>query len=198
MRSPRAIDGLDESLFSFQAQAISAAKATALFEHLRDHVSWQQPSIQVFGKWHRIARLQCYMGDADASYAYSGKLFTPEPWLAPLQSMRQRLELQLDTPFNAVLINYYRNGLDTMGWHSDDEPELGEQPVIASVSLGALRKFKVRNKATKTVTDIALTHGSLLLMKGQSQSLYQHSLPKQTKVTQGRINLTFRHVQSAR
>ena len=187
---------LSPDMFSYQEKALNPDKAQSLFCYLRDHLAWQQPSIQVFGKWHPIPRLQVYMGDRDSAYRYSGQHFTPEPWLAPISAMRARLTQTLGCDFNAVLINYYRHGLDCMGWHADDEPELGSEPTIASVSLGAIRKFKLRDKRTAQVTDLALSSGSLLVMKGQSQRLYDHSLPKQRKVSQGRINLTFRHIQS--
>ncbi len=187
---------LGDDMFSYQADALSAVKAQRLYCYLRDTLAWQQPTIKVFGKWHSIPRLQVYMGDADTAYTYSGQVFKPEPWLKPIDDMRNRLCQSLGTEFNAVLINYYRHGLDCMGWHADDEAELGEQPTIASVSLGALRKFKLKEKSSGVVTDLALASGSLLVMKGQSQKLYEHSLPKQRRVSQGRINLTFRHIQS--
>ncbi|MFY8274200.1 alpha-ketoglutarate-dependent dioxygenase AlkB family protein [Pseudoalteromonas sp. SSDWG2] len=188
---------LSSEMFSYQANAITAEKAQRLFCYLRDTVQWQQPSIQVFGKWHPIPRLQAYMGDNDAQYTYSQQRFTPLPWLQPLDDMRKRLSQSLGCPFNAVLINYYRNGLDCMGWHADDEAELGPQPTIASVSLGAIRKFKLRERSTKEVIDLALESGSLLVMKGHSQARFEHSLPKQRKVSQGRINLTFRYIRSS-
>ncbi|WP_105213210.1 alpha-ketoglutarate-dependent dioxygenase AlkB family protein [Pseudoalteromonas sp. T1lg22] len=188
---------LPAGMFSYQPHALDEVKAQRLFAHLRDTLPWQQPSILVYGKWHAIPRLQLYMGDADSAYEYSQQRFEPAPWVPELDAMRQRLNGALGCHFNAVLINYYRHGLDCMGWHSDDEPELGPDPVIASISLGALRKFKLRHKASGEVTDLALTNGSLLIMKGQSQHCYAHSLPKQRKVTQGRINLTFRHIDSS-
>lgn len=190
-------DELPADMFHYQLQALSADKATQLYHYLRDNLAWQQPSIHVFGKWHPIPRLQAYIGDPDSAYEYSKQVFSPMPWPEPLARMRERLNNQLGCKFNAVLVNYYRNGLDSMGWHADDEPELGAQPTIASLSLGALRKFKLRHKHSRVVTDVPLRHGSLLIMKGQSQQRFEHSLPKQRKVTQGRINLTFRHIDAS-
>ncbi len=184
--------------FIYRPGVLSEEKSLLLYRRLRDGLDWQQPELTIYGKRHKIPRLQYYMGDADAAYSYSGQVFTPSPWLEELNAMRRRLVNQLQVPFNAVLINYYRNGHDSMGWHSDDEPELGDTPVIASVSLGARRLFKIRHKLTAETLDIPLDNASLLLMQGNSQKAFSHSLPKQLKVSGGRINLTFRAVNSGK
>ncbi|KZN61002.1 hypothetical protein N473_23490 [Pseudoalteromonas luteoviolacea CPMOR-1] len=180
--------------FTYFPQVISFDKSLALYEHLTTSLPWQQPKIQVYGKYHLIPRLQCFVADPSVHYGYSGKSLDNVPWLPALAAMRQRLKNQYDNDFNALLVNWYRDGMDTMGWHSDDEKELGNKPLIASVSLGAPRMFKIRHRQTRKVTSFVLETGSLLIMSGDSQHDYEHSLPKQTKVKQGRINLTFRTV----
>jgi alkylated DNA repair dioxygenase AlkB len=134
------------------------------------------------------------MGDPEAVYRYSNTTFTPKPWLDCILALKIQLEAAAGAPFNSVLLNYYRSGQDAMGWHSDDEPELGPQPVIASVSLGAVRRFLLRAKAGGPSSAIELEHGSLLLMQGDTQENYRHSLPRTARPVQARINLTFRRI----
>lgn len=184
--------------FSYQAQAISYDKSLALYNVLLNSLAWQQNTITLFGKTHQTPRLERFIADPDVHYSYSGKRLENAPWPSVLLGIRQTLERRFNIPFNAVLANFYRNGQDSMGWHSDDEPELGLTPIIASLSLGATRKFKIRHKVSHCVTDILLETGSLLVMQGDSQRDYQHALPKQAKVTQERINLTFRSVGNTR
>ena len=117
------------------------------------------------------------------------------PWDKQLQQLRIRLEQQLEHQFNSVLANLYRDGHDYMGWHSDNEPELGSEPIIASISLGASRPLQFRHKKSKQKYELELEPGSLLIMHGQTQSTWQHCLPKRRKVTEARINLTFRYIQ---
>ncbi|MFC3033433.1 alpha-ketoglutarate-dependent dioxygenase AlkB family protein [Pseudoalteromonas fenneropenaei] len=180
--------------FSYYPQVLSMDKALALYQYLQTAMPWQQPQIQVYGRKHPIPRLQCYVADAGLNYAYSQMTLTPLPWSEPLRAMRARLEHHYQRPFNALLLNYYRDGRDCMGWHSDDEQELGHQPVIASISLGAPRKFTIKHKFNDEKHQLMLEHGSCLVMHGDSQHHYQHALPKQLKVQGGRINLTFRYI----
>ena len=179
--------------FYYIEQLIKVEKAQQLYQQLLG-LNWQQPKISVFNKLPPIPRLQVYMGDSGTGYRYSNQLFMPEPWQQSVLNLKNNLNLWLGTEFNAVLLNFYRDGQDRMGWHADDESELGFSPTIASISLGATRKFKVRENRTKQVTDIGLVNGSCLIMTGNSQRDYQHSLPVQKRVLDGRINLTFRHV----
>lgn len=181
--------------FSYQAKALSAQKSLDLFYYLQQHLNWQQPSIKVYGKSHVIPRLQCFIADPNVNYSYSGSQLIVEPWPAVLDAMRKRLTAQLQIPFNALLVNLYRDGQDCMGWHSDDEKELGQQPTIASISLGAERKFKIKHKHTNEQHDLILQSGSCLIMNGHSQRDYQHSLPKQQRLKHPRINLTFRSIR---
>lgn len=179
--------------FYYFEHFIAEPKANALYQQLLS-LNWQQPTLTIFNKAHTIPRKQVYMGDKGTGYRYSNQLFLPEPWHASVLNLKNTLNNWFGTQFNAVLLNWYRCGEDKMGWHADDEAELGFSPIIASVSLGAVRKFKIRENNTKQVTDLPLANGSCLLMTGRSQENYQHSLPVQKRVVDGRINLTFRNV----
>ena len=174
---------------------LAVSQADALLHALREEVCWQVHRIRMFGRWVDSPRLSCWMGDADAHYRYSGAAFTPHPWLAALQPVRARLQQTCAAQFNSVLLNRYRSGGDYMGWHSDDEPELGPAPVIASLSLGAARRFLLRRRDDPArKAEYLLGHGDLLVMAGQTQRYYQHALPKMARVQGERINLTFRRV----
>jgi alkylated DNA repair dioxygenase AlkB len=179
-------------------------EADALFENLLQEIPWERHRLRMFGRELDAPRLSCWIGDPDAVYVYSRTRFEPRPWTLSLRTLRERVERSCDARFNSVLANLYRDGADSMGWHSDDEPELGAQPVIASLSLGAVRRFRLRRRlprgmrATPADTlDLRLTHGSLLCMSGATQHLYQHDLPKSAAVTTPRINLTFRFIHKA-
>jgi len=162
---------------------------------LRERVPWRVHRIRIFGRMVDSPRLSCWMGDAAASYCYSGAVFLPEPWESALLPLRERLEAFCGHSFNSVLLNRYRGGADYMGWHSDDEPELGPAPLIASLSLGAARRFLLRRRDDPArKAEYLLGHGDLLLMGGQTQRYYQHALPKMARVQGERINLTFRWI----
>ncbi len=173
---------------------LGATQAQAAFDAVRESTRWQQPEITLFGRRVLTPRLSCWMGDANAVYRYSNTTFTPEPWTQPVLELRKRLHSALGIRFNSVLLNYYRNGSDAMGWHSDDEPELGVQPLIASLSLGGERRFLLRRRQGGKSTALRLANGSLLVMQGDTQKFYQHSLPRTAKPVQPRLNLTFRTV----
>lgn len=167
--------------------------STPLMAQLRTALPWQQPAIRVFGRHTVIPRMQCWMGDAQARYRYSGLTLEPVPWHPELERLRRRVEACCQQLFNAVLINYYRDGADRMGWHSDDEPELGPAPWIASYNLGATRSFVLRRRGeTRTRHSIELGHDQLLLMSPGVQHRWQHALPIRRSVQDARINLTFR------
>jgi len=182
---------------------LSAAEADALQADLLLTVPWEAHSIMLFGRKVASPRLSCWIGDPGTGYTYSRTRFEPHPWPASLSALRTRLEQTCGARFNSVLANLYRDGNDSMGWHSDDEPELGPLPVIASLSVGALRAFRLRRKlprGTRAVpadtVQVPLSHGSLLRMAGQTQQLYRHEVPKARRITAARINLTFRWVGS--
>ena len=143
----------------------------------------------MFGKQVTIPRLQAWYGDKHCSYSYSGLQLAPLVWTPQLIQLKTTVETVCQHTFNSVLLNLYRNGQDSNGWHSDDEPELGEHPIIASLSLGETRRFKLRHKFDKTIKgiDIELTSGSLLVMSGHSQSHWQHCVPKTARPVEPRI-----------
>ena len=169
------------------------------FETLRNELPWRSEKIQIFGRSMPIPRLQSWHGEREAKYRYSQLDLTPEPWTKTLLEIRERLrQHRPDVEFNSVLANLYRDGRDSMGWHSDDEPELGPEPVIASLSFGATRPFRFRHKTRRELKPISLDlpSGSLLWMEGKTQEQWLHCLPKRTgKNDPGpRINLTFRQI----
>ncbi len=169
--------------------------ADALLQALIGDVPWEVHRIRLFGRWVDSPRLSCWIGDPEARYRYSGAEFQPHPWPPVLLPVRQALEQASGARFNSVLLNRYRHGQDSMGWHSDDEPELGPSPVIASLSLGAERRFLLRRRdAHDRKAAYRLGHGDLLVMAGQTQRFYQHALPKMARVQGERINLTFRWI----
>jgi alkylated DNA repair dioxygenase AlkB len=185
---------LPDAEIYYVPQWLNAGQADMILCALRDELNWQQDEIQVFGRWHKIPRLQAWHGDAEAAYRYSGKDLIPAPWTEHLDVVRLQL-LDWSLAFNAVLANWYRNGHDKMGWHSDDERALGRFPLIASVSLGATRTFQLRHRGSGFRHDIELEHGSLLVMAGPTQHFWRHALPARKRVQNDRINLTFRHIQ---
>lgn len=195
---PLPLPGGELALWS---QWLDRDAADALFGELRESVPWEVHRIRIFGREVDSPRLSCWIGDADASYVYSRTRFEPHPWTPALADLRDRVSVACGARFNSVLANLYRDGRDSMGWHSDDEPELGAQPVIASLSLGAERRFRLKPRGAGSrddVVGITLGHGSLLRMAGDTQGRYVHDLPK-TSVSVGvRINLTFRWVDAGR
>lgn len=169
--------------------------ASALQSALLAGVPWETHRIRLFGREVASPRLSCWIGDPDASYRYSGTLFQPRPWPAALLPIRERLAQELGVDFNSVLANLYRDGRDAMGWHGDDERELGRRPVIASLSLGARRRFVFRRRDDPSARQVLeLPHGSLLVMAGDTQRLYRHALPRTARPVAARINLTFRRI----
>lgn len=161
---------------------------------LRDELEWEQREILMFGRRVLQPRLVAWYGDAEAVYRYSGDTLTPRPWHPVLSNLRDRLTRICDCPFNSVLANGYRDGRDRMGWHCDDEKELGPRPVIASLSLGQERGFLLRRNGEKRSHRLMLADGSLLIMRGTSQAEFRHALPGSKKPMGWRINLTFRRI----
>jgi alkylated DNA repair dioxygenase AlkB len=192
-------DSLDPASFTYTERYLARREADAALATLWRELRWERREITLFGRRIMQPRLVAWYGDSGASYRYSGLALKPLPWHPLLLELRRRLENDLGASFNSVLANAYRDGSDSMGWHSDNEPELGPEPVIASLSLGAERPFRIRPSGTerrKTVAAERLlpAHGSLLVMRGPSQALYQHALPKTRKPVGLRINLTYRLV----
>nr|WP_043290844.1 alpha-ketoglutarate-dependent dioxygenase AlkB [Pseudoxanthomonas spadix] len=177
---------------------MAAPAAEALNAALSQAISWETHRLRLFGRWVHAPRLSCWIGDPGAVYRYSGRTFAPQPWPHALLPLRQRLREELGVDFNSVLANLYRDGRDAMGWHSDDEPELGPEPVIASLSLGAARRFVLRRRDDHAVKQaLVLEPGSLLVMRGASQRDWQHALPRTARPGGPRINLTFRRIVDA-
>ena len=164
--------------------------------HLIDEVPWRAESIVVWGKTYPQPRLIAWYGDNGMSYTYSGIRLEPLPWTQTLSDIKRRVEAVARTDFNSVLLNYYRDHRDSMGLHSDDEPELGEQPILASLSLGEERTFILKHKGEKDLKPVRLklASGSLLLMKGETQRYWKHGIDKETRPFGPRVNLTFRRI----
>lgn len=183
-------------------------EADTLFHGLLATVPWETHRIRLFGREVDSPRLSCWIGDPDARYAYSGARFEPRPWPPALCPIRDRVGEACGVEFNSVLANLYRDGRDAMGWHRDNERELGRRPVIASLSLGATRRFLLKparraaerpggspDRAPGRIA-LELGHGSLLVMRGDTQRHYRHALSRTAKPVGPRINLTFRQVGS--
>lgn len=169
------------------------------FDLLQRSLAWREESIQLFGKRYRQPRLLAWYGDAGASYRYSGVLHEPLPWLPELEGLRRRVEHLTGARFNSMLANLYRHERDSMGLHADDEPELGPRPVIASLSFGQTRTFRLRHRQRGDLKPVRLplTSGSLLVMRGDTQRYWKHEVPKERSPCGPRINLTFRRVERA-
>lgn len=169
-------------------------EADALLVDLMTNIAWQQETISLYGQQHLLPRLTAWYGDEDRRYQYSAVNLHALPWTPTLRRIKQRVEAHSDgVMFNSVLLNLYRNGNDGVAWHSDNEAELGAMPIIASVSFGQERPFQLRHRQNKNLKySLPLPHGSLLLMRGETQWNWLHQIPKSAKNMAARINLTFR------
>lgn len=178
-------------------QAFGRDDADRLFESLLHTVAWQQDQIAMYGKSLDLPRLTAWYGDPGKTYTYSGINMHPHGWTPELLEVKQRAEESAKTVFSSALLNLYRGGNDSVSWHADDEPELGRNPVIASVSLGASRVFQMRHLTRKDLpkVDIPLGHGDLLVMGGATQHHWEHQVAKTKTMVGPRINLTFRVIQ---
>jgi alkylated DNA repair dioxygenase AlkB len=167
-----------------------------VMRQLIDEVPWRAEKIVVRGRTYSQPRLIAWYGDVGKNYTYSGITLSPLPWTQALLDIKSRVEAVARTDFNSVLLNYYRDNRDSMGLHSDDEPELGERPIIASLSLGEERTFILKHKSNKALKPVRLklASGSLLLMKGETQHYWKHGIDKETRPCGPRVNLTFRRI----
>jgi alkylated DNA repair dioxygenase AlkB len=171
-------------------------EADSIYAELTNEIPWQQDEITVYGKKHLQPRLTALYGNEGKPYSYSNIKMQPHPWNLLLQKIKSKVESVSDTNFTTVLLNYYRNGKDSNGWHADNEKELGTNPIIASISFGAERTFQLKHNSNKDLKkSIVLEHGSLLLMKGTTQHFWKHQIPKTAKPVGPRINLTFRVIK---
>ncbi|CAH2939043.1 MAG: Alkylated DNA repair protein [uncultured Paraburkholderia sp.] len=168
--------------------------AGQLLARVIGEVEWRQDTMGTPGGRVALPRLTAWQGDADAVYVYSGIRNLPHPWTPAVLELKAAAEAACNARFNSVLLNRYRSGADSMGWHADREPELGPEPVIASVSLGAARVFDLRHNRTGALQSFSLKGGSLLVMKGKTQAEWRHRVPKEPRVSGERLNLTFRFV----
>ena len=186
---------LKDSEVYFYPCFLQRKEADIYFEQIRKNSPWQQDSIKIFGKVHRQPRLTALFANNAKSYSYSGLTMSSHPFQDELEKIKNRIKQNLNLDFTTCLANYYRTGKDSMGWHADDEKELGRDPVIASVSLGEQRMFHLKHKKDSNLRfKINLSHGSLLLMMGTTQHHWLHSIPKTSRPIGPRINLTFRKI----
>jgi alkylated DNA repair dioxygenase AlkB len=189
---------LPDALIWLEPEFLSTEEAAALFQDLHQNIPWRQDSITLYGRTLPLPRLTQWYGEPGSAYTYSGIRMEPLPFLPEIFALKNRLEAHLSARFNSVLANLYRTGADCVHWHADDEPELGTEPIIASISLGASRSFRLKHKTRAELEPISieLPSGSLLLMAGKTQSCWLHTIPPRMKVDKPRVNLTFRYIST--
>ena len=188
------IDIPDAEVFLYPS-LLSNQEADQLFDILKTSIIWEKHKIKLYGEVHDVPRLTAWYGDPNKSYEYSGIKLKTRLWNAGLLKIREKIETISKTKFNSVILNLYRSGSDSVLWHSDDEPELGKNPVIGSLSLGEAREFQMKHKYIRDLKqNILLQHGSFLLMKGKTQHNWLHQIPKRKNLKGERINLTFRTI----
>lgn len=193
--SEKIIFDLPNATIEYYPNLFDLEKSNLLFEKLYQEIPWQQDNITVFGKNHLQPRLTALFGNEGKPYSYSNIVMQPHAWNSLLTFIKEEVENISHENFTTVLLNLYRNGKDSNGWHADNEKELGKNPVIASVSFGAERSFHLQhNSILDAKQKIILEHGSLLIMKGETQHFWKHQIPKTAKPIQPRINLTFRSI----
>ncbi len=185
---------IQNGAYQFYPNFFDEKKSRAFFDALKNSIAWRQESMKMFGKMVLFPRLTAWYGDPGKRYTYSGLSFDPVFWTKELLELKHQIEIPANQKFNSVLLNFYRDGKDSMSWHADDEKELGVNPMIASVNFGATRTFQLRHIQTKEKISFELTNGSLLIMQGEMQHFWQHQVPKTSKMVGERINLTFRQI----
>ena len=178
----------------YYEKVLTSKEANQYFDMLMQNILWKNDEVVIFGKHIVTKRKAAWYGDSYYLYTYSNITKQALPWTKELCELKQIVEELAGTTFNSCLLNLYHNGDEGMGWHSDDEESLGKNNTIASLSLGAERKFLFKHKQSKQTVSLVLEHGSLLIMKDATQANWLHSLPKSKNVTQPRINLTFRTI----
>jgi alkylated DNA repair dioxygenase AlkB len=190
--------GLPDAEIILYESFFDDAESAALFDELLGQTAWAQRYVKIYGQQYAEPRLTAWYGEAGKQYSYSGITLQPLPWTPTLWGIKQRVDAAAKATFNSVLLNLYRDGRDSNGWHQDNEPELGQNPMIASVSLGGTRRFQLRHKFRREVpkVELDLSPGSLLVMAGPTQHYWQHQIPKTKKPVAARLNLTFRIIRS--
>ena len=198
--APERIDLGEGAEILYWERAFSEEEARSYAERLMREIPWQQREIVIMGRRIMQPRLVCWVGDPEAEYTYSGIRNLPFSWQDVTSELRRSIEKITETTYNSVLLNQYRDERDSMGFHQDNEKELGDEPIIASLSFGATRRFQLRHAKKKGVPgrDLTLGDGSLILMKGTIQRLWRHGVPKETHPCGPRINLTFRTIYPLR
>ena len=186
---------IENGEYLFYPNFFSKSESNLFLHKLKAEILWKQESMNMYGKQVLFPRLTAWYGDNDKPYSFSGITLQPHSWTKELIDIKNKIELIATTEFNSVLLNQYRNGNDSISWHTDAEKELGINPIIGSVNFGATRKFQLRHINTKEKIEIELTHGSLLIMQGELQHFWQHQVPKTTQKVDERINLTFRKIK---
>ena len=185
-------ENLEDGWLLFDSDFLSHDEADLLFENLHTSLPWAQGKVTIFGKTHATPRLESLHVVEGKSYHYSGNTLTSHPFTTELETLKKKIEFVSGESFNCVLANLYRDGKDSNGWHADNEKELGRNPIIASVSLGAERRFDLKHNTKGDLKQLVLPHGSLLIMGGSMQHHWKHCIAKSKKVLDSRINLTFR------
>lgn len=183
---------IENGWYIWEPNFYSPKESKSLFQILYDELPWEGGEINLFGKTYQIPRKQVMFADNGLNYGYSGKKLNVINWNAVVKDIKNQIELESNYDFNACLANLYRDGDDSNGWHSDNEKELGKNPIIGSISLGATRAFKLKHLKTNTRLEFELTSGSLLIMGGEMQHFWKHQIPKTKSSVEPRINLTFR------
>ena len=186
---------IDNGEYIYLPNYFSRTQSDDFYRKLKGSIHWKQEAMFMYGRKINFPRLTAWYGNNDKPYSFSGITLSPEPWSAELLEIKNEIEKKCDVEFNSVLLNLYRDGNDSISWHTDAEKELGVNPVIASVNFGEVRKFQLRHIKTKEKIDLELAHGSLLIMKGELQHFWQHQVPKTSKKINDRINLTFRVIK---
>lgn len=186
---------LPDADVTFYPEFFSRDESDRLLVELNQTTGWRQETIERDDASLPLPRLTAWYGDPGRTYHYSNITMDPRPWTEPLLEIKTRIEQVTPSRFNSVLLNLYRDGRDGVGWHSDDELELGDRPVIGSVSFGAARLFALRHKRRRDLrVELELTHGSYLLMQGTTQRFWKHQVPRTEDLVEPRINLTFRRI----
>jgi alkylated DNA repair dioxygenase AlkB len=183
-----------EGVANYYGKILTNIESKEYFKTLLETIEWKNDEVVIFGKHIITQRKVAWYGDSTFSYTYSNVTKQASIWTNELSELKLKIEELSETKYNSCLLNLYHNGNEGMGWHSDDEKSLGKNNIIASLSLGAERKFSFKHKNTKETTSIILENGSLLIMKDATQANWLHSLPKTTKISDPRINLTFRTI----
>ena len=186
---------IENGEYLFYPNFFTKSESDIFLQKLKSEIEWKQESMNMYGKKINFPRLTAWYGDNDKPYSFSGITLSPKVWNEELVSIKSKIEPIAKVDFNSVLLNRYRDGNDSISWHTDAEKELGINPVIASVNFGAKRKFQLRHIKTKEKLEIELTHGSLLIMQGELQHFWQHQVPKTSQKVGERINLTFRVIK---